>query len=93
MNHMSISEKTSIDKYELDETSHIKVNKEICSACTEKYCVSICPAGVYSLNEAGHVDVDHAGCFECGTCTVACGNGGLTWNYPRGGAGIIYRFA
>lgn len=52
-----------------------------------------CPAGCYTLNEAGQVDVIPDGCFECGTCRVLCeASGELEWNYPRGGFGVLFKF-
>ena len=33
------------------------------------------------------------GCLECGTCRVICqDHGNVSWNYPRGGYGISYKF-
>ena len=33
------------------------------------------------------------GCMECGTCRVLCeASGEITWNYPRGGYGVLYKF-
>jgi ferredoxin like protein len=93
MNRMSIQEKLSINKYELDEDHpHIEVNNEICNAvCKIRPCLHVCPAEVYTEKD-GDVMVDYAGCLECGTCKVACPHEALTWEYPRGGFGITYRY-
>lgn len=54
---------------------------------------TICPAKCYELNEKGQVDVTPDGCMECGTCRVLCeASGEITWNYPRGGYGVLYKF-
>jgi ferredoxin like protein len=53
----------------------------------------LCPAGCYTVNELGHVDLTPDGCFECGTCRVLCEpSGEITWNYPRGGYGVLFKF-
>ncbi|TCO70138.1 ferredoxin like protein [Rhodovulum euryhalinum] len=55
--------------------------------------VNICPAGCYSLNEAGRVEVAADGCMECGTCRIVCqGTGELDWSWPRGGYGVLFKF-
>ena len=52
-----------------------------------------CPAGCYSLNGTGQVEITVDGCVECGTCrVVTAGTGEVEWNYPRGGFGILYKF-
>ncbi len=92
MNNMSIPEKLAINKYELDEGHpHIELNNEICQKCVDKACLFVCPAGVYTEQD-GKIMADWAGCLECGTCKAACPTEALTWVYPRGGFGIIYRY-
>ncbi|HEX3010749.1 MAG TPA: 4Fe-4S dicluster domain-containing protein [Syntrophomonadaceae bacterium] len=91
INGMSVAEKLAFNKYELNETSHIELNKEVCqNQCTKQVCLFICPAKVYT-EKNGNIMVDHAGCLECGTCLVACTQKSLKWKYPDGGIGIIYR--
>lgn len=91
MNNMSVPEKLSFNKYELDERSHISIDKQICQeSCKNRVCLFICPAKVYS-EKNGVVTAEHAGCLECGTCLVACTSKALSWHYPDGGFGIIYR--
>ncbi|MCM1564713.1 MAG: 4Fe-4S dicluster domain-containing protein [Dehalobacter sp.] len=91
MNGLSVPEKLSINKYELDESPHIKVDQEICrKRCQNRVCLFICPAKVYN-EQNGELAVDHAGCLECGTCLVACTQKAIDWQYPAGGFGIVYR--
>lgn len=92
---MTVAERTAVDKYELDENCpHIEVDNKYCAqSCTTRPCLTICPAGVYS-DKDGEVIAEWAACLECGTCRFACGkDGGLAWQYPRGGFGISYRYA
>lgn len=93
MNRMSLPEKLSVNKYELDEGHpHIMVNTEVCDVvCKTKACLFVCPAGVYSEQE-GKIVADWGGCLECGTCKAACPAEALSWEYPRGGFGVIYRY-
>lgn len=53
--------------------------------------VTTCPAGCYSKNEGGQVEISPDGCLECGTCRVVAG-GEISWSYPRGGYGVLYKF-
>jgi ferredoxin like protein len=53
----------------------------------------ICPAGCYSVNSKGQVEITPDGCLECGTCrVVAEPTGDVTWSYPRGGYGVLFKF-
>lgn len=90
----TVEERLSHNKYELDEESHISVDQEVCAACERRYCLTICPAKVYTVEEGVRgVVVNHAGCLECGSCVAACIPGGLTWNMPSGAMGVSYRYA
>ena len=53
----------------------------------------LCPAGCYAQNEMGQVEITADGCLECGTCRVLCEpTGDISWNYPRGGYGVLFKF-
>lgn len=54
--------------------------------------IYVCPAGLYTLNSQGMVQLENDGCLECGTCRIACGIEVLEWNYPVGGTGVQFRF-
>lgn len=87
-----MEELLSLNKYEVDdECAHIELDKEICRECLSKICAFVCPAGLYTL-KGEEISFDYAGCLECGTCRVACPRGGIKWNYPRGGFGVVYRY-
>lgn len=54
--------------------------------------ISACPAGLYKLDEDGQPQFDYAGCLECGTCRILCGDTILSkWEYPQGTFGIEFR--
>ena len=54
---------------------------------------TVCPAKCYEMNDKGQVEITPDGCMECGTCRVLCeASGEITWEYPRGGYGVLYKF-
>ncbi len=57
-----------------------------------KAAISVCPAGLYSENDRGEIELETDGCLECGACRIACGTEILDWNYPAGGVGVQLRF-
>ncbi|NLG10273.1 MAG: ferredoxin family protein, partial [Coriobacteriaceae bacterium] len=49
--------------------------------------------GLYKISEDDSLSFDHAGCLECGTCRVLCGETVLAkWEFPQGSFGIEYRY-
>ena len=55
--------------------------------------VKCCPAGLYRYEEDGSTSFDYAGCLECGTCRILCGNTIVSkWENPAFGNGVSYRF-
>jgi ferredoxin like protein len=93
-NTQSLDYRLGLDKYQLDTQSHIAVDQSRCQTCTTRPCLTVCPARVYTWVD-DRVAVAWENCLECGTCQVSCdtgGKGGLTWSYPRGGFGIVFRY-
>lgn len=91
---MSIEQKLSLDKFNVDEGNpHIVVHPEKLDATTIKALTMGCPAGLYTLNEKGDLVFEVAGCLECGTCRVICAHkpGGMEWNHPGPSFGVFYR--
>lgn len=90
---MKIEEKLTLDAIKNDKESHITLDQKICAGCKERFCVSACPAHLYSLSEeTGEMVVEYAGCLECGTCKIACIYRSVAWEYPRGEYGVQYRY-
>lgn len=89
---MKTDEKLALNSYRVDVQSHIKIDPILCKECEQKNCVLFCPAGLYSLDESGAARLEYSGCLECGTCMLVCVKGAISWNYPRGGFGIRYRY-
>jgi ferredoxin like protein len=89
---INVKAKLGLDTFNADTQKHIKVKREVCKDCTERYCLYVCPAQVYTLNNEGQIELDLDGCLECGTCRIACLRGSVDWNYPRGGCGVQYKY-
>ncbi len=87
---------TKIEKnlYFVHNEPHIRISdQELCAGCLNQPCITSCPANCYQKNETTNlVEFSHVGCLECGTCKVLCVKGAITWNYPKGGYGIVYRY-
>jgi ferredoxin like protein len=93
--HISLEEKLGRDVFKIDkESSHIRIDHDICrTRCILRPCLYVCPAHLYTMNEErDEILVDYEGCLECGTCMIVCEEEALTWNYPRAGYGVQYRF-
>jgi len=90
---MKVEEKIALDAIKNDRESHIKLNQAQCASCEERWCISVCPGHLYTLNsETTEMVVEFAGCLECGSCKIACIRGSVTWDYPKGECGVQYRY-
>ena len=89
----SVQSRLGRNVYEVDEgNSHITVNQEIAKATgTGKLLVRVCPAHVFSEEPDGTISVEFAACLECGTCLAVAAPGALTWHYPQGSMGVMFR--
>ena len=90
---VNVDEFLALDKYEVDEESaHIEL---VDDPDIEEFLklVRVCPAALYKIDEDGKKSFDYAGCLECGTCRVLCGDTILTqWEYPLGTFGVDFRY-
>lgn len=88
---LSLEDKLFLVKTKKDTVSHIKVDQEICRRCSYKKCVVlyVCPAKTYEERD-GKIEAAYENCLECGTCRVACTDGAITWENPRGGFGVSF---
>jgi ferredoxin like protein len=87
---MKIDDKLALNLFHVDEKAHIQIKPEICRKCPHKACTHTCPVANYTL-EGDEVVFSWEGCLECGTCKLVCDQGSVTWDYPQGGCGILYR--
>jgi ferredoxin like protein len=92
---MSLQDKLGKDVFKIDtEKPHIVIDHDICrERCSVRPCLYVCPAKLYSLKPGSDdIFVDYEGCLECGTCLIVCQDQALSWQYPRPGFGVQYRF-
>lgn len=89
---MSANDKLLRTRFVVDAgTPHLALDNEVCTKCVEQACLTICPVQCYQ-KEQDKVILSWENCVECGSCRVVCPNGAITWNYPRGGFGVCFRF-
>ena len=84
--------KLGFDVFKPDKEAHIKIKAGMEKDPRLMMAVLVCPAGLYSKNSAGEVELTIDGCLECGTCRLVCGLEVLDWKYPGGGTGVQFRF-
>lgn len=90
---VNVDEYLGVNKYEVDEENpHIELvddpdDKEFLKL------IKLCPAALYKIDDSGNKLFDYAGCLECGTCRVACGESIVKkWEYPQPTMGVEYRY-
>jgi ferredoxin like protein len=90
---MRIDEKLFLDRFRVDEESHIRIvdDAKCMEECKRQPCLYFCPANVYRL-EKDRISVAYEGCLECGSCRIACPQLNIEWRLPTGGFGIRHKF-
>ncbi len=90
---VNVDEYLAVNKYEVDEeTAHIVLVEDPDDAEFDKL-INVCPAALYKRDADGNKSFDYAGCLECGTCRMICGDTILAkWAYPGATMGVEYRF-
>ncbi|MDR0514580.1 MAG: ferredoxin family protein [Coriobacteriaceae bacterium] len=90
---VNVEEKLACNKYNVDEGhAHIALKEEGADNLFDQL-ILCCPAALYRRGENGARSFDYAGCLECGTCRVLCGDTLLErWEYPQSSMGVSYRF-
>jgi ferredoxin like protein len=72
--------------------AHIVVDGDTCRGCTTRECVTACPANLFVPTSDGGILFNYEECFECGTCYMVCNSeGAITWRYPEGGHGVVFK--
>ena len=88
----SFEDRMATVEFRVAERPHIAVDSDVCRSCTTKACVHACPARLFVPTSDGGVLFNYEQCFECGTCYMVCNTeGALTWSYPEGGRGVVFR--
>lgn len=89
----SVNQRLVRNVYEVDEGNpHITINQELARRTgVGKLLVRVCPAHVYAEEDDGTISIEYAACLECGTCLAVAAPGTLTWHYPQGSMGVMFR--
>ena len=80
----------ALNKYEVDEANaHIELVEDPSDEEFDKL-VMVCPAALYKREPDGTTSFDYAGCLECGTCRIACGDTIIArWENPQPTMGAV----
>jgi ferredoxin like protein len=90
---VSFEERMATVEFRVGERAHIVVDADVCRSCTTRACVTACPANLFTERADGGVVFSYEQCFECGTCALVCNEeGAISWSYPNGGQGVVFRF-
>ncbi len=89
---VSFEDRMATVDFRVGERAHITVDSDVCRSCTTRACVTACPANLFAPTADGGILFNHEQCFECGTCYQVCNReGAITWAYPAGGDGVVFR--
>jgi ferredoxin like protein len=89
---VSFEERIGATRFDVHERAHITVDAGVCKDCSTRACVVACPANLFVPTSDGGILFNYEQCFECGTCYLVCNrDGAITWTYPDGGFGVVFR--
>jgi len=89
---VSFDDRMSTVEFRISERAHIVVDSDVCRSCTTRDCVTACPANLFAPTSDGGILFNYEQCFECGTCYMVCNSeGAISWTYPDGGYGVVFR--
>ncbi len=92
-NTQSIDDKLFSVKYKNGTETHLIADTSKCRDCKEKCCLYICPAHVYEWSdEDKELLVNFENCLECGACRIACEKQAISWEYPKSGCGVTFKY-
>jgi ferredoxin like protein len=89
---ISFDDRMDGTEFRVSERAHITVDTEVCNSCTVRSCLHVCPAKLFVPTADGGILFNFEQCFECGACYQVCdAEGAITWTYPDGGLGVVFR--
>ncbi|MGH3341484.1 MAG: ferredoxin family protein [Carbonactinosporaceae bacterium] len=89
---VAFDERMSTVEFRVAAEPHITVDTEACRSCTTKACVQVCPANLFVPTADGGILFNYEECFECGSCYLVCNEANaISWSYPTGGHGVVFR--
>ena len=70
---------------------YITIDKSKCNGC--KMCAKICMVNLWKIHEGmAYLSDDYKEkCLECGSCAQVCEPEAISFRYPPGGTGIVYK--
>ena len=91
--NVNVDVKLGVNKFNVDEGHPHIILAEHPDLNEFRKLLKACPAGLYKQDESGNIQFDSAGCLECGTCRIACGDTIVKkWENPQPTMGVEYRF-
>jgi ferredoxin like protein len=91
---ISFEDRMATAEFRIAPEAHITIDGDACRGCTTTECVNACPAGLFVPTADGGILFNYEQCFECGTCYLVCNTAGaITWRYPEGGAGVVFKMS
>ncbi|MBA2386206.1 MAG: ferredoxin [Acidimicrobiia bacterium] len=89
---ISFEDRMATTVFDVHERAHIDVDSSVCDGCSTQRCVVVCPANLFVPTAEGGIVFNYEQCFECGACYLVCNEeGAITWTYPEGGHGVVFR--
>ncbi|MEI7753475.1 MAG: 4Fe-4S dicluster domain-containing protein [Actinomycetota bacterium] len=89
---ISFEDRIATSAFHVHHNAHIVVDGAVCADCSTRECVVACPAKLFVPTSDGGILFNYEQCFECGTCYLVCNReGAITWNYPEGGHGVVFK--
>ncbi|MDQ3175942.1 MAG: ferredoxin [Actinomycetota bacterium] len=89
---LSFEDRMATVVFDVHERAHIVVDAAVCLDCSTRHCVVACPANLFVPTADGGIVFNYEQCFECGTCYLVCNEeGAISWSYPEGGYGVVFR--
>ena len=89
---ISFEDRMDAVEFKVSEKPHIVVDGKVCADCSTRDCLVACPADLFVPTSDGGIVFNYEQCFECGTCYLVCNvEGAITWTYPEGGHGVVFK--
>ncbi len=89
---VAFTDRMATVRFDVSPNAHITVDGAKCQDCSVRGCISACPANLFVPTSDGGIVFNYEQCFECGSCYIVCNvEGAVTWAYPEGGHGVVFR--
>ncbi|MEO7397624.1 MAG: 4Fe-4S dicluster domain-containing protein [Ilumatobacteraceae bacterium] len=89
---IGFEDRMATTNFDVHHVAHIVVDSTACEGCSTRECIVACPANLFVPTSDGGILFNYEQCFECGTCYLVCNReGAITWGYPEGGYGVVFR--